>query len=242
MNKRLVGGMILLNLCAISLSVNGGEVDITNEDVKSQLVELRNFIDEKRDFTKGAKDLKPVLVQYRSSESKIDGVVQCNMGFNTDALHLSIGGTAVLSNGDKLTININVEYQYTEYVGYTIKTAKLNVISNNSNIANIKRTSGVFKIDEIDSFNNNSHVTIHASNDDTTAYKEFAIGYVNIGETNIEIVHTPLQCLKQNFSTEGDNLLVKIVINKSTKEITFKDQFDTSLTLDVDMMFDIYTF
>ena len=85
--KRLVGGMVLLNLCAISLSLNGGEVDITNEEVKSQLLELRNFIDEKRDFTKGAKDLKPVLVQYRSSESTIDGVVQCNMGFNTDELH-----------------------------------------------------------------------------------------------------------------------------------------------------------
>ena len=121
--------MVLLNLCAISLSLNGGEVDITNEEVKSQLLELRNFIDEKRDFTKGAKDLKPVLVQYRSSESTIDGVVQCNMGFNTDELHLSIGGTVVLSNGYKLTININVEYEYTEYVGYTIKTAKLNVIS-----------------------------------------------------------------------------------------------------------------
>ena len=123
--KRLVGGLFLLNLTAISLGLTAGEVSISDEEVLSQLLELRNFIDDKRDFTKGFKDLKPVLVQYRSSASKIDGVVPCNLSFNTDALHLSIAGYSVQADGTPITLRINVVYEWTNYVGYTIKTAKL---------------------------------------------------------------------------------------------------------------------
>ena len=126
MKRRLVGGLILLNLCAISLSLSAGEQDITNNDVLDQLVRLREYIDEKRDFTKESKGLKPVLVQYRSSVSKIDGVVECNLSFNTDALHLSIGGYSVQADGTPIAITINVVYEWTEYIGYTIKSAKLN--------------------------------------------------------------------------------------------------------------------
>lgn len=123
--KRLIGGLFLLNLTAISLGLTAGEVSISDEEVLSQLLELRNFIDDKRDFTKGFKDLKPVLVQYRSSASKIDGVVPCNLSFNTDALHLSIAGYSVQADGTPITLRINVVYEWTDYVGYTIKTAKL---------------------------------------------------------------------------------------------------------------------
>lgn len=130
MVKRLIGGLILLNLCAISLDVSAGEVDITNDGVLEQLKELRTFIDVKRDFSKESKQLKPVLVQYRSNASKIDGIVQCNMEFNTDALHLNICGTSIQKDGTPLTITINVVYEYTDYVGYTIKTAKLNATQN----------------------------------------------------------------------------------------------------------------
>lgn len=130
MVKRLIGGLVLLNLCAISLDVTADEVDITNDGVLEQLKELRTFIDEKRNFSKESKQLKPVLVQYRSSASKIDGVVQCNMEFNTDALHLNICGTSIQNDGTPLTITINVVYEYTDYVGYTIKTAKLNATQN----------------------------------------------------------------------------------------------------------------
>lgn len=129
MKKRLIGGLVLLNLCSISLSIDGGEQDITNKDVLDQLTELRSFIDEKRDFSKDVKDLKPVVVQYRSSASKIDGIVECNMSFNTDALHLSIGGISTQSDGSTIRITINVVYQFTDYVGYTIKSAKINVVS-----------------------------------------------------------------------------------------------------------------
>lgn len=130
MVKRLIGGLVLLNLCTISLVVTAGEVDITNNEVLEQLKELRTFIDEKRNFSKESKQLKPVLVQYRSSASKIDGIVQCNMQFNTDALHLNICGTSIQKDGTPLTITINVVYEYTDYVGYTIKTAKLNATQN----------------------------------------------------------------------------------------------------------------
>ena len=130
MVKRLIGGLVLLNLTSISLGLTSGEVDITDAGVLEQLTELRAFIDAKRNFSKESKELKPVLVQYRSSASKIDGVVQCNMQFNTDALHLNICGTSIQKDGTPITITINVVYEYTDYVGYTIKTAKLNATQN----------------------------------------------------------------------------------------------------------------
>ena len=130
MVKRLIGGLVLLNLTSISLGLTSGEVDITDAGVLEQLTELRAFIDAKRNFSKESKELKPVLVQYRSSASKIDGVVQCNMQFNTDALHLNICGSSIQKDGTPITITINVVYEYTDYVGYTIKTAKLNATQN----------------------------------------------------------------------------------------------------------------
>lgn len=124
--RKMLGGLVLLNLCAISLVFTAGEVSISNEEVLSQLRDLRGFIDEKRDFTKGAKGLKPVVVQYRSSDADVDGIVFCNLSFNTDALHLSIAGYSVQADGTPLSIIINVVYEWTEYVGYTIKSAKIN--------------------------------------------------------------------------------------------------------------------
>ena len=125
--KKMLAGLVLLNLCAISLDVTAGEVSISNQEVLDQLVDLRNFIDEQRTFTKqSAKGLKPVAVQYRSSASKVDGIVYCNLSFNTDALHLSIAGYSVQADGTPLTLTINVVYEWTDYVGYTIKSAKIN--------------------------------------------------------------------------------------------------------------------
>ena len=144
--KRLIGGLFLLNLCSISLGLTAGEVSISDEEVLSQLLELRNFIDDKRDFTKGFKDLKPVLVQYRSSASKIDGVVPCNLSFNTDALHLSIAGYSVQADGTPITLRINVVYEWTNYVGYTIKTAKLEA-TNNLAVETIKQSKPNFELD-----------------------------------------------------------------------------------------------
>ena len=125
MIKRLIGGLVLLNLLNLNLHSFAEEDDIEDIDVLNQLTELRTFIDENRNYTKGAKELKPVLVQYRDATAKIDGVVLCNMSFNTNALNLSICGTSMQKDGSQLKIIIKVVYEYTEYVGYTIKTAKL---------------------------------------------------------------------------------------------------------------------
>ena len=68
--KRLAGGMVLLNLTAISLGLTSGQVDITDEGILQELAELRSFIDVGRDFSKGFKSLKPILIEYRSSASR----------------------------------------------------------------------------------------------------------------------------------------------------------------------------
>lgn len=124
--KRLSGGLVLLNLTAISLALTSGEVDITDAGILEELTELRQFIDVNRDFSKGFKNLKPILIEYRSSASSFNGITQANLSFNTDALHMSIGANTIQADGKLLVITINVVYEYTDYVGYTIKSAKIN--------------------------------------------------------------------------------------------------------------------
>ena len=124
--KRLSGGLVLLNLTAISLGLTSGEVNITDAGILEELTELRQFIDVNRDFSKGFKNLKPIMIEYRSSASKFNGITQANLSFNTDALHMSIGANTIQADGKLLVITINVVYEYTDYVGYTIKSAKLN--------------------------------------------------------------------------------------------------------------------
>lgn len=124
--KRLSGGQVLLNLTAISLGLTSGEVSISDADVLGELTELRNFIDVNRDFSKGFKNLKPVLIEYRSSASKFNGIALANLSFNTDALHMSIGANTIQDDGKMLVITINVVYEWVDYIGYQVKTAKLN--------------------------------------------------------------------------------------------------------------------
>ena len=167
--SRLIGGQFLLNLTGISLGLNSGELSITDAGVLAQLLELRNFIDEKRDFTKESKGLKPVLIQYRSNASKIDGIAQCNLSFNTDALHLSIAGYSVQADGTPLTIRINVEYEFTSYVGYTIKTAKLDATKNF--IANvISQSNANYSLDLRTAFQSGNYDTYFKSD---TAFLRF---------------------------------------------------------------------
>lgn len=123
--KRLIGGLIFLNITALSLTLSASAVTITDAGILAQLGELRNFIDEKRDYTKESKGLKPVLLQYRSSGEKIDGIVNCNLSFNTDALHLSIAGSSIQAGGNPITIIINVVYEWDEYTGYVVDSATI---------------------------------------------------------------------------------------------------------------------
>ena len=151
MNKKLIAGLFLLNLASVSLDSFSSETSISDAEVLKQLVELREFIDDKRDFTKqSSKDLKPVLIKYRAGTSKFDGVVQGNLSFNTDALHLSIGANAIQKDGSVLNIIINVVYEWTAYVGYTIKSAKLLATKNVVIVGDIDVTGDVDVAGDID--------------------------------------------------------------------------------------------
>lgn len=232
MVKRLIGGLVLLNLCAISLDISAGEIDITNEGVLEQLKELRTFIDVKRDFSKESKQLKPVLVQYRSNASKIDGVVQCNMEFNTDALHLNICGTSIQKDGSSLTITINVVYEYTDYVGYTIKTAKLNVVHElnkidlSNPIATISYTSGAFKIDELPDVNAGDIVYIRTDEQDNGT--SFALGIVVSNSDSTIFINTSLGMYDAQESLEYS--VREIYITKSSKAVIFNSEITATYT------------
>ena len=195
--KRLVGGLFLLNLTAISLGLTAGEVSISDEEVLSQLLELRNFIDDKRDFTKGFKDLKPVLVQYRSSASKIDGVVPCNLSFNTDALHLSIAGYSVQADGTPITLRINVVYEWTDYVGYTIKTAKLEATKN-------------FVVDSIP----------YENIVDKNGHKRFIEGDIDLNES----ADSDLTKMYGKWSLSGSHLLIVLSVSCIDKTLSYQSR------------------
>lgn len=244
MVKRLIGGLILLNLGNATPSINTGDIDISDEDVLKQLTELRNFIDEKRDFSKNAKDLKPVLVQFSMSDEKIDNIVQCNMGFNTDALHLSIGGTAILSSGDKLTININVEYQHTNYVGYTIKTATINIKNNVENylFACADDTGEFVFTEENDEIplSEGMKLKIYGENNDSSIYAFGYIGKIDDANHLINIVTTPF-FVDSGSESITQKSCVKIALDMQNHLVYLYDATDTSISENSEVTIDIYT-
>lgn len=74
----LKGGIILLNLCAMSVALDGTTQSITDKDILEQLSELQMYINgdtSKRPII----GYKPVLVQYRSNENGFSGVVLCSL-------------------------------------------------------------------------------------------------------------------------------------------------------------------
>lgn len=76
--KVLKGGIILLNLCALSLALDGSTQDITDKDILEQLSELQLY--HNGDLSKNPQiGFKPVLVQYRSIEQGFSGVVLCSL-------------------------------------------------------------------------------------------------------------------------------------------------------------------
>ena len=232
MVKRLIGGLVLLNLCSISLDSTAGEVDITDNEVLEQLKELRTFIDAKRNFSKASKELKPVLIQYRSSGLKIDGVVQCNMEFNTDALHLNICGTSIQKDGSQLRITINVVYEYTDYVGYTIKTAKLKVVQElnkidlSNPITTITNNGSGFKADELPDVEVGDIVYIQTDEQDNGV--SFAIGVV-IYNTDLSIgIATSLSMY--DVGNDIGYSVRYISITKSSKAVTFDSEITPTYT------------
>ena len=134
--KRLKGGLILLNLTALSLAFNGEQDDIEDKDVLNQLEELRNFI--------GAeKNLKPVLVQTRDSDAKVNPIFECSMASYGDDDSFAISGIFTYPDGTIKSLVINVTFEFVDYEGYKIDSA---TISTSSGITHIK-VSNVKNID-----------------------------------------------------------------------------------------------
>ena len=194
--KRLVGGLVLLSLMSISLDLTAGETAITDKEVLDQLVNLRGFIDEQRDFTKASKGLKPVLVQYRSSASKIDGIVQCNLSFDTDALHLSIGGCSLQADGTTISILIKVVYEWTEYVGYTIKSATLTCSDTKVKVADVKNIDGAI-IEQLKC----GDIVIK---EDASGEHAYVVTFKS--ESGICMTYTDASCVEtQSYDKDGDD-------------------------------------
>ena len=215
--KRLVGGLVLLSLMSISLDVTAGETAITDKEVLDQLVNLRGFIDEQRDFTKASKGLKPVLVQYRSSASKIDGIVQCNLSFDTDALHLSIGGCSLQADGTTISILIKVVYEWTEYVGYTIKSATLTCSDTKVKVADVKNIDGAI-IEQLKC----GDIVIK---EDASGEHAYVVTFKS--ETGICMTYTDASCVETQSYDKSDDEWVynsedKVLLNKF-EDITDKD-------------------
>lgn len=121
----LKGGYILLSLCAISLALSGEPVTITNADVLKKLSEFQMYVGTDEFKSQPKVGLKPVLVQYRSSESKINGVILCKCGFDTNNKKLIISGT----DGEKLSIQIECVFidnpEDVKVTPYVLQSAKV---------------------------------------------------------------------------------------------------------------------
>lgn len=121
----LKGGYILLNLCAISLTLSGEPVTITNVDVLKKLSEFQMYVGTDEFKSQPKVGLKPVLVQYRSNESKINGVILCKCGFDTNNKKLIISGT----DGEKLSIQIECVFidnpEDVKVTPYVLQSAKV---------------------------------------------------------------------------------------------------------------------
>lgn len=102
----LKGGIILLNLCAMSLALDGTSQNITNKDVLEQLSELQMYIN--GDTSKSPKvGYKPVLVQYRSNTEGFSGIILCSL--ISEATDIQIIGC-----DGRITIEINCSFAQNE--------------------------------------------------------------------------------------------------------------------------------
>ena len=139
--RNKIGGQFLLDISMIALLFNATEYSISNVEILKQLNEFSTFIDPSRVYTKQSpQNVKPVTIRYRSSADELDGVMYGQACFYDDALKVVISGSAVDSTGTPRTIIINVTYEFVEYVGYQVKTAKITAtdkVTGEINISNI---------------------------------------------------------------------------------------------------------
>lgn len=76
--KFLKGGLILLNICSLSLALDGSTQSITDKDTLEQLSELQSYLTDDQ-LLPPKKGLKTVVVQYYSSENELSGIMMCSV-------------------------------------------------------------------------------------------------------------------------------------------------------------------
>lgn len=189
--KRLKGGLILLNLTALSLAFIGKQDDIEDVGVLKQLEELRNFIGAER-------NLKPVLVQTRDSDAKVNPIFECSMASYGDEDSFAISGIFTYPDGTTKTLVINVTFEFVEYEGYKIDSAS---ITTSSGITHIK-VSNVKSIDgDILEQLKAGDIVVKA---DATGEHPYIVSFKSA--TGICLTYTDASCIEtQSYDKVGQN-------------------------------------
>lgn len=144
----LKGGIILLNLSAMSLSLNGTSQSITNKDVLEQLSELQMYINS--DTTKKPIiGYKPVAVQYHSEEGGFSGTMLCSL--------MSEGNDITIQGYDsRITLSIVCSFSHNQeeipLTPYVLVSADVQsslgvYTDSNSQFGNDLTVSGDIKVD-----------------------------------------------------------------------------------------------
>lgn len=87
--KFLKGGLILLNICSLSLALDGSTQSITDKDTLEQLSELQSYLTDDQSLPP-KKGLKTVVIQYYSGDNELSGIMMC--GVIQDGFSLIITG------------------------------------------------------------------------------------------------------------------------------------------------------
>lgn len=183
----LKGGIILLNLCAMSLVLDGTSQNITNKDVLEQLSELQMYIND--DTSKSPKvGYKPVAVQYYSEENGFSGTMLC---------------TLMSEGNDILIIGYDGEITLSIYCGFTYNREEIPMTPFVLNSATVTSSLGVYSEDDAQ-FGGNAKVGGNLQVDGTITKK--------VGSSYVEI---PTKTIYQHvIKIIGDNpLFIKITCN-----------------------------
>ena len=76
--KFLKGGLILLNICSLSLALDGSAQSITDKETLEQLSELQSYLTDDQSLPP-KKGLKTVVVQYYSGDNELSGIMTCSV-------------------------------------------------------------------------------------------------------------------------------------------------------------------
>lgn len=189
----LKGGIILLNLCTLSLVLDGSTQSITDKETLKQLSELQMYINS--DTTKKPTiGYKPVAVQYYSEENGFSGTMLCTlMSEGTDILIIGYDG--------RITLSI--------YCGFTYNQEEIPMTPYVLDSAEVQSSLGVYSEDN-SQFGGDLKVigTVKVGDDlqvDGTITKKVGSSYVEI----------PTKTIYQHvIKIIGDNtLFIKIICN-----------------------------